>query len=131
MPPHADALDIGEEQYLLRILKPKWTVLENDRERPTKEALTDTNYENSCFVEGEISADEIEQLFPGLKVARLPVQVVRESGFIIERRPDEAPNQCSNPRSHVVVGPSTEIRRLEYERLAKRVVKNERVTILG
>ncbi len=130
MPPHTDALDIRGEQYLLRVLRPKWTIFISGRERPTKESLTDTNYENSCFVEGEISREEIAGLFPGLRLARLPVHVVREAGFILERRPEEAPEGCSVPSSHVVTGPSTEIRRLEYEKQAKRIVTNEGVTIL-
>lgn len=130
MPPRSDAIDIGSEQYLLRVLKPQWIVLENGRHRPTSDALTDSNYENSCFVEGEITLEELRGLFPGNKFAKIPVLVIREAGFFIQRVPEEAPAGCSNPHSHVHIGPPEVVRRLEYQRQAKKIVKHPNVSII-
>ena|ERR1700731_5139749 len=131
MPPRKDDVDVTSKQFLLRVLKPKWTTTKDGKERPTKDSLTDTNYENSCFIEGEISLEEIGRLFPGLKVAKFPVSAMREAGFVVERAPEEAPLGCSNPRSHVHVGPTASIRRLAYEKAAKSIVTSEEVDILN
>src|SRR5215468_6487060 len=114
MPPHADDPGIGNDRFLLRVLRIKWITVKDNRERPTTESMTDSNYENSCFVDGEIPIEEIQRLFPGQRIARIPVHVIRGGGFIIERRPGEAPEHCSNPNAHVVVGPQREIRRNDY-----------------
>jgi hypothetical protein len=145
MPPHVDDAGITNQICVLRAL-PNWVTLDNGRERPKSEAFTDSSFENSCFVEGEISIDDIvaflldharrqedhrliEQIENGLAFARISVSVIRENGFIIERRPDEAPG-CTNPAAHVVVGPPEEIRRKVYERAAKAIVKHPLTTII-
>jgi len=145
MPPHVDDAGITNESYVLRAL-PNWVTIDNGRERPKSEALTDSNYENSCFLEGAISIGDIvaflldharreedhrliEQIESGLAFARIPVSVIRENGFIVERRPDEAP-ECANPAAHVIVGPPEEIRRKVYERAAKAIVKHPQTAII-
>lgn len=145
MPPHDDDAGISDQTYVLRAL-PNWVTLDNGRERPKSEAFFDSSFENSCFVEGEISIDDIvafllaharreedhrliEQIEKGLAFARIPVSVIRANGFIIERRPDEAPG-CANPAAHVVVGPPAEIRRKVYERAAKAIVKHPQTAII-
>ena len=145
MPPHADDQGIANDQFLLRAL-PNWITSKEGRERPKSESLTDSSYENSCFVEGEITPEQIiafllvqarlqqddalvREIGKGLPLARIPVSIVREAGFIIERRPEEAVG-CANPAAHVVVGPPTEIRRKDYARAAKRIVKDERIVII-
>src|SRR6266576_2895458 len=111
MPPSRDDPEISDETALLRVLLPKWSVVKAGRERPTSDSLLDSNFENSCFVEGEITIEEVQELFPNLKVARLRTGLVRREGFVVERRPTEAPPRCSNPQSHVVIGPPTPIER--------------------
>lgn len=145
MPPHEDDRAINNDQRLWRAL-PNWITAKDGRERPKSESLTDSSYENSCFVEGEITLEEIvafllagaqqqedamlmKLIEEGLPFALLPVGVVREAGFIVERRPEEA-DGCANPNAHVVVGPAAEIRRKDYERSAKKIVKHEAVTII-
>ena len=145
MPPHEDDQAINNDQRLWRAL-PNWTTAKEGRERPKSEALTDSSYENSCFVEGEITLEEVvafllagaqqqedeilmKLIEQGLPFAVLPVGLIREAGFILERRPEEAEG-CANPNAHVVVGPPEEIRRKEYERAAKKIVKHETVTIV-
>src|SRR5581483_1614231 len=58
---------------------PRYLTRENDRERPTSDCLKESNYENSCFVEGELSPDEVYAWFhvalcfgrgPEFKIAR-------------------------------------------------------------
>jgi hypothetical protein len=90
----------------------------------------DSNQENSCFVENEITLQELNRIFPGRKIARIPVPLVRQFGYAIERRPEEAPDDCANRNSHVVVGPIREIGKNEYERSAKGIVISEQITIL-
>ncbi len=120
MPPSRDDPGISDESSLLRVLLRKWSVIKNGRERPTSDSLMDSNFENS-FVEGEIAVEELQQLFPTLKIARLRAGLVRREGFAIERRPDEAPPDCSRPDSHVVIGPPTPTERGLYERAARNM----------
>jgi len=130
MPPNADDGEIGNDSYLLRVLHSSWTTLKGGRERPTSDSLLDSNFENSCFVEGEIAMDELRLLFPDKKIARIPVHLIRAHGFIIERRPLEAPNECTVPESHVVIGPQDQIQRGEYERMARTIVKSATVSVI-
>src|SRR5438309_4463567 len=131
MPPHVNDEEIENTSFLLRALLKTWLVTDSGRERPTTAAFTDSNYENSCFVEHEISIQEIHQFlaaqsdqFRGeASFARIPVDVIRGSGFIIERRPGEAEG-CANPNAHVVVGPREALGRKQYQNSARRIVTN-------
>jgi len=131
MPPSRDDLEIPNDASLLRVLLPKWSTIKGGRERPTSNSLLDSNFENSCFVEGEITIEELQLLFPNLKVARLRVALIRQQGFAIERRPNEAPLDCTNPNAHVVVGPTAPIERGQYERAARNIVKHASVEVLN
>jgi len=130
MPPSRDDVQIGNDLFVLRVLWPKWTAVKGGRERPTSDSLLDSNFENSCFVEGELSVADVQQLFPMLKIARIPVSVLRREGFAIERRPNEAPPGCPVSEAHVVVGPLSELSRGDYERIARNVVKDAAVKVI-
>ncbi len=137
MPPHAHDENITDDIYLLRALQRDWIVTEQDRERPTSEALTDSSYENSCFMENEISIEDIHRFLAEqsaafreeIAFARIPVAVVRASGFAIERRPEEAQGS-SNPNAHVVVGPIVPPGRKQYSKIARGIVKDLSITII-
>lgn len=129
MPPGADDPSIPDEANLLRVLHPRWITFKGGRERPTTDSFKDSNFENSCFVEAEITIEELQRLFPEMNIARVPARVVRATGFAIERRPTEAPENCSNPRSHVVVGPTEEILRTAYEAI-KNIVLSPAIEIV-
>lgn len=145
MPPREDDRAIDNDKRLWRAL-PDWVTAKEGHERPKSESLTDSSYENSCFLESEITLEEIvayllagaqqqghdklmKLIEEGLPFALIPVGVIREAGFIVERRPEEAEG-CANPNAHVVVGPAAEIRRKDYERAAKKIVKHETVAIV-
>lgn len=129
MPPSLDDPSVRNDQALLRVLLSKWFTTKGGRPRPTSDSLTDSNFENSCFVEGEISVQELRTLFPGLRIARIPVGLLRQQHFAIERRPDEAPQGCSAPESHVVVGPIRDFDRGHYEKSASAIVKDPSVQV--
>jgi len=131
MPPSRDDLEISDNTVLMRVLLPKWLTSKGGRERPTSDSLLDSNFENSCFIEGEVALEEIQRLFPNLKIARLRAGLFRREGFAIERRPDEAPPLCSRPNSHVVVGPQVAIERGPYENAARKIVKDLSVEIVN
>jgi hypothetical protein len=131
MPPSRDDPEILDGASLLRALHPKWCTSKGGRERPTTDSLQDSNFENSCFIEGEITVAEVQSLFPRLKLARLSARLVRREGFAIERRPNEAPDLCTKPDAHVVVGPKIPIDRGPYERAARQIVKDSSVEILN
>jgi hypothetical protein len=77
MPPSRDDPGISDEASLLRVLLPRWSVVKSGRERPTTDSLMDSNFENSCFVEAELGVEELQQLFPTLKIARLRAGLAR------------------------------------------------------
>jgi hypothetical protein len=130
MPPAVDDPSITAESVVLRVLHHKWVTSKGGRERPTSDSLLDSNYENSCFLEGEISLDELKRLFSGRKIARIPVGLLRAEGFWLERRPDEAPEGCTNPAAHLVCGPPDTPVRGIYEAKARRIVKALGVEVL-
>jgi hypothetical protein len=131
MPPSRDDPEIRDETLLLRVLLQKWTCIKNGRERPTSDSMLDSNFENSCFIEGEIAVGEVQSLFPDLKIARIGAMLIRREGFAIERRPDEAPDNCSNRSAHVVVGPIVRLDRGRYERAARTIVRDASVEIVS
>lgn len=112
------------------MLPPKWVTVKGGRERPSSDSLLDSNFENSCFIDGEIGIDELQSLFPGCKIARIEAAIVRREGYSIERRPTESPEECSNPNSHVVVGPAVPIDRGLYERAARHIVKDPSIQLI-
>jgi len=130
MPPLRDDDRIADDSFLLPALLPKWSIVKGGRERPTSDSLLDSNFENSCFIEEELSIAEVQLLFPGLKLARLPVSVVRREGFALERRPEEAPVGCLKPEAHVVIGPLLALERGDYERCARHIVKDPTVQVI-
>src|SRR6267378_4879493 len=129
MPPARDDISVRDEQFLLRVLRTDWIQIKEGHEQPTSESFTDSNQENSCFIEGEITLAEISRLFPDCgRVARIPVALIRAVGYIIEIRPEpgDAPAGISNPRAHVVVGPSQMLGRKEYQRRSRTIVRDEK-----
>lgn len=130
MPPANDDQSVGDDSAVYRALLPKWVTDKGGRERPTTDSLMDSNFENSVFAEDEITLDELRSIFPGLKIARIPVRILRAEGFWLERRSEEAPEKCSNPASHFVCGPPTALARGAYEAKARRIVKSEGIEIL-
>lgn len=130
MPPAADDPNIAPATYVLRVLHGKWVTTKGGRERPTSDSLLDSNFENSCFLEEEISLDELKRLFDGKKIARIPVRLLRAEGYWLERRPQEAPKGCTSPASHLVCGPPDDPIRGVYEAKARRIVKSPEVEIL-
>lgn len=133
MPPARNDGTLRDEQFLLRVLRPEWVKLEGNRERPTSDCFTDSNQENSCFIEDEITVGEIGHLFPGRKLARIPVAAVRAEGYFIERRPgpEDVPPGCTNPQAHVIAGPPEMLPRKEYQRRSRRIVTHHNVTVLS
>lgn len=129
MPPRHDDPSIAEEAHLLRVLHDGWVTSKGGRERPTSNSFLDSTFENSCFVEGEITRQELRQLLGNKRIARIPARVVRQAGFQIERRPDEAPPGCSAPAAHVVCGPPTEIHRGLYERASRAIANAPEIEI--
>lgn len=130
MPPGSDDTTINSDNCVYRVLHDRWVTTKGGRTRPTTDSLTDSNFENSCFVGGEISLEELHRLYPGKKVARIPVSVMRGQGYWLERRPDEAPEGCTVPTSHVVCGPSDSPVRGVYEAKARQIVKSELIIIV-
>lgn len=134
MPPRADDLDsIQNERRLIRVLiREDW--LHKDEvtgiSRPTSNFLLDSNFEASFFIEGEVSVEEVQGLFPGKRLAIIGATTLRDAGFWIERRPDEAPKGMSHPEAHVVVGPQSEIPRNQYTRACRQVVKSPTIEII-
>lgn len=132
----ADDAGIANDQWLLRALWGKWITNKDGRERPTTESF-DSRHETSFFLEAEIAIEDIRAFLVAemgdhaaeLAFARIPAAVVREAGFAIERRPGEAQG-CANPDAHVVVGPIGPMRPKDYQRAAKAIVIDARVTIL-
>lgn len=130
MPPKRDDELIGSEGHVLRVLLSRWITMKGGRERPTSDSLKDTNCENSCFVEGEISLEELRSLFGGRRMARIPVRLLRQHGFWLERRPEEAPEGCTCPNSHVVCGPPTPPPRKDYESMSRQIVTSTDIEII-
>jgi hypothetical protein len=136
MAPQVDDAGIGNDQWLLRALLRKWITTKGGRERPSSESF-DSTYETSCFLEAEISLEDVRAYLvaelgehaAGLAFARIPVAAVREAGFAVERRPEEAVG-CANPAAHVVIGPIGQMPPKDYLRAAKAIVTDLRVTIV-
>lgn len=130
MPPARDDETISNEANVLRALIGRWITMKGGRQRPTTDSMMDSNFENSCFVEGEISLEEMYALFPGRRIARFPAALLRTEGFWLERRPDEAPSECTQPSAHLVCGPPHMPNRGTYEAIARRIVKSYDVEVL-
>lgn len=132
MAPSKDDPSIGPDAVVLRVLHSNWVTTKGGAERPTSDSLRDSNFENSCFIEEEISADELRALdiFSGKRIARIPAKLLRDQGYWLERRPDEAPEGCVNPNAHVICGPPNSPVRKVYEEMARRIVKSLDIRIL-
>ena len=122
---------IPNDAILLRLLTKDWIVTKEGVRRPTSHAFRESNFESSCFVDSPATRIELKKLYPGFEIAAIPAQVFRESGFAIERRPDEVPEGFEGDRrNHVVVGPPQACARNLHERMARSIVRNVRVAIL-
>jgi len=130
MPPRHDDPGLADDAYVLRALHDTWVTTKGGRERPSSNSFLDSNFENSCFLESEISQDEVRLLTGRSKIARVPIRVLRAAGYWLERRADEAPPGCAHPESHLVCGPPKEIDRGPYEKAARSIVKSPDVETL-
>ncbi|PYU22862.1 MAG: hypothetical protein DMG32_17200 [Acidobacteria bacterium] len=122
---------IPNDAILLRVLLPGWTCLKNSRYRPTTHAFIDGRTgEVSCFIVGPGVEAEVRRMFPDFEIATVPANVIRGSGFAIERRPGECTGFNGDPGAHVVIGAPDEVTRREYERRAKKIAVHLETTIL-
>jgi hypothetical protein len=129
--PLIDDASVPDEAILLRVLLPKWICTENGIRRVTKQAFMDgLTGEASCFIEGAGVQEEVRRIFPGMEIAAVLARTIRQSGFVIERRPREADPFTGDPNAHVVIGTAQQVRRLEYERCAKRIAIHPDTRIL-
>lgn len=133
--PLEDDPTVTLEAHLLRVLyrDPNWTTIKDGRLRPTKLAFYSATQEISYFVEAPGVIAELWRIFPDHKIARIPVSVMRDQGFAIERRPqpDECPEDFRCDRTlHVIAGPAIEMGRHEYQRRARRIANHDEVTII-
>jgi hypothetical protein len=130
MAPRLDDPDIADGAFVLRALHDKWVVMKEGQERPRSDSFTDSTYENSFFIEGEISADELRQLTGFTRIVRVPVRLLRAVGYLVERRPDEAPDGCTRPESHVVAGPPETMTRKQYERASRSIATSPEIELV-
>jgi|SRR5271165_2095184 len=130
MPLHNDDT-IPPETHLLRVLQPSWTTDKDGRHRPNSWAFQHANGEASLFLSEPGMLQELQQKFPGKEIASVPAAVIRASGLAIQRKPQDCPPDFNcDPNSHVVVGPSGEIQKNDYERRTKAVARHPAVTII-
>ncbi len=130
MPPRHDEPGLADDAFVLRVLHDGWVTTKGGRERPTSNSFKDSNFENSCFLESEISRDELRLLLGDRRITRVPVRVIREAGFWLERRADEAPDGCTRPESHLVCGPPQKIDWGRYEKAARSIVTSPEVQLI-
>jgi hypothetical protein len=130
MPVVNDA-SITDDTLLLRVLRPDWICLKNGRYRPESLAFTDgRSGEVSCFIASEGVEAEVRRMFPGHKIAAVPARVVRQSGFVIQRRPGECEGFNADPTAHVVIGCDVQVPKKQYERCARAIAVHAETTIL-
>lgn len=131
MPPLRDDTTIGPDQSLLRALHPKWTTVQNGRERPNTLAFTDETQESSCFIDNAINLEELRRLFPGQRICRFRASFVRDAGFVIERKPGDCPDGfAGDPQHHVVIGPANEISKTQLMKRGHAIANTPGVEIL-
>ena len=129
--PLQDDASIPDEALLLRVLRLDWAIEKSGRRRPASYAFIDSNWETSLFINALGILEELRRLFPGLEVASVPSRVLRENGFAVARRPAECPEDFrGDSNNHVVIGPSKDVTRNEYERNARAVAKHPDTHIL-
>ena len=122
---------IPDQAVLLRVLRNDWITKKGGRRRPASFAFFSTQQEVSYFLEEPGIIAELQRMFPGNEITRVPASVIRKAGFAIGRRPDECPKdfQC-DPACHVVAGPAQEIQRDELERCARAIARDDSVSII-
>ena len=133
--PLADDQTIPADAVLFRVLlpDPNWTTNKGGKQRPASLAFYSSNQEISYFIDSPGMLAEIQRIFPGHKIARVPATVLRAQGFAIERRPGPADCpadfQCDRAY-HVVAGPNADIERPEFQRRARAIATHQDVTII-
>lgn len=124
---------ISDEAILFRVLiaDPNWKTRESDgRYRPTSLAFYSADQDVSYFVDGPGVVEALNKLFAGLEIASVPASVIRGVGFVIERRPEECPEDFECDRScHVVAGPAEPIPRKDHQRRVRTIAKHPRVYV--
>ncbi len=130
--PLQDDATVPNDATLLRVLHKTWVTGEGENRRPTSHAFMDSNFETSLFINSPGVVTELHRIFIGLEIACVPVGALREIGLVIERRPDECPENFNcDPRCHVVIGPPREMARNEYQRLTRNLAKHPQTQILS
>lgn len=129
-----DDATIPNGATLLRVLRKGkgWTTTDKGgRYRPTSAAFFSSNQEISYFLEAAGILADLQQMFPGCEIARIPASVIRGTGSVIERRPAECPPEFQgNHACHVVAGPNTATERNELEKRARTIAKHPDVEII-
>ena len=129
--PLVDDASIPNEAILLRALLPGWIHEQDGIRRISKQAFLDgQTHEASCFIDGAGVQSEVRRIFPGKEIGAVTARAVRESGFVIERRPKEADPFTGDRNAHVVIGTAQSLRRIEYERCAKKIAIHAETRIL-
>lgn len=129
--PVIDDGTIPANASLLRVLVPEWITNKGGTRRAASLAFLSTEQEVSYFIEAEGILAEVQRIFPGHEIARVPVAVMRGAGLAIERRPDECPAEFHGDHTcHVIGGPNADVTRNEFERRARLVAKHQDVTII-
>lgn len=117
---------------LFRVLAHQgWITNKGGTRRPSSIAFYEAGAEVSYFLDGPGTLAELGRIFPGSEVARVSALLVGRVGFVIERRPNECHEdfRCDHAR-HVVVGPPTELTRLQFQGKAREIAKDASVSIL-
>lgn len=132
--PLRDDATIPNSAVLLRVLidDANWRTQENGRYRPSSLAFFSTNQDVSYFLDVPGVVDELNRIFAGFEIASIPASVIREAGFVIERRPGECPEDFRCDRTcHVVAGPIESLERKVHQKRARQIAKHPAVTIIN
>jgi len=122
---------IPNDATLLRVLIPGWTCTVNGRYRPQSLAFRDTlTGEVSCFIHSEDVEARVREMYPNHEIAAITAGAVRESGYVIQRRPGECQGFTGDPNMHVVIGPPNEMGRKERERCSRKIAEHETTVVL-
>jgi hypothetical protein len=122
---------IPDEAILLRVLHDGWTCTRNGQRRPNSLAFLDGHSgEPSCFIQGDGVETQVRQMYPGHEIASFTARAVRESGYVIQRRPNECGSFGGDPNDHVVIGPPGAMGKNAKVRSARRIAEHQATAIL-
>lgn len=126
-----DDPSVTDQDILLRALLPDWIRPRNGIPGISKQAFLDGNTgEASFFVNGPGVETEVRRIFPGKRIGATTGRAVRQGGFVIARRPEDAAPFTGDPNRHVVIGNVQRAARLPYERCGRCIALHEDTRIL-